>query len=1338
MTVRVTTLSAGSGTSGSASGSVSGLTKYYMGLGQRGELLHEPATPGLVSYYGAVPGEWHGRGAETLGLSGEVRSGDFAALLEGGTKDGLLLGRRFNDTSARAFDTTFSLPKDVSVLWALADPDTRATIESAFTQSVNAVLDGVERRAVSRMRVEGEIVPVATNGITVAKVFEHTSRAGDPALHCHAIIFSKTECADGVWRALDARELKWDQQALSAQFHRGFEAELSTRLGVEWGTRTQWAAAPLAGFPGGLAETFSARTGDVEAEIERRVGRFETDMGRSPTARETHRLQREAVTATRPDKHAATAVLDASAATSFHGLWQTKATDTGFAIDQVLTNTLHRTVAIPLSLVDMQAVINEALRGVSAGRSSWRVGELSRELSRALPSGIALTADGVVSWSWDQAEALCAEHCIDLTQQPGHASHMRRYTTETILTQEHSILDFVDQTSTRADHRPNIPDLGEGSGLSLPQQQAASRLAGVEPIVIVEGPAGTGKTTSLTTGVRSLQGQGRFVFGVAPSAQAASVLSKETGIETDSIAKLLYEHQRPEGPKPAWVLPTKATLIVDEAGMASTPDLAALASLAAKHDWRLVLVGDPRQLSAVGRGGMLDHLIRSRPDLVTTLDTVHRFKNIWEQDASLRLRRGDTTVISEYDTQNRVVRSDDPLVEAVRVWDQARATGSTALMAPDNDTVEQLNALAQQVRMDRGELSASTAPGRSGGIRVGDQVVTRLNDRRLGVKNREAWTVTNIRGASIGLVNRDGVTTVPKVWAVENLELGYAATAHGRQGATVDVAIAVHTMDHGLDREGLYVAMTRGRLNNLIITDHADPVGALEEALTRSWGDTPAISHTPVEKGLLEHNTPHQPELVQQQLDIPTQPDIPAQSLGVEPDTITPEPAAPQAIDTAPTPEPPVIQQPAPQPPELEQPVPEQPIVTGVQAQTPSIPTPPPFSHRQEPESEPVVWVGDQLRDRLETLNTDLDAAQHVQQVATTARWELEPAVTGWQNQASTAQQRINHLQDRVGWIDNRLGELDANPVKRFRNRDEFGSLTTERRAAEAELTTMRRSLTNSRDLVDKATPTLVELRNTQNQAQRVTRSAETRVQETKTEILDTVATSGQRPQPTGPQQVLTRTELRSLAEQRTGLEQEFQAAGNGRGTMRRVLIYAQNEVHTLSDDRTDLTDEIRGVDAQVESLSSSRVSRFRNREQIESLGEQRAGLVVQVTGVDTQLDKAGVKLERVKAGVRVMDTKCTGVERSVQGRIDRVDGLFGGDVRARVMNMEATLWADPAATAGMAAPTVGNLSDWFGLAAKFAQHEALSPGTSMSLSRGDELLMDRGPDLDRGYGIER
>ena len=141
-------------------------------------------------------------------------------------------------------------------------------------------------------------------------------------------------------------------------------------------------------------------------------------------------------------------------------------------------------------------------------------------------------------------------------------------------------------------------------------------------MVLVVDPAGTGKTTAMRPAVEQSQVDGQVVFGVAPSAIAAGVLSAETGVVADTIDKLLTEH-RSGRPHPRFDLPVGSTVIVDEAGMLGTAKLANLIRLAEDRVWRVALVGDPLLFFSVGQGGMFGMLVDTHGGI--ELDHVHRF-----------------------------------------------------------------------------------------------------------------------------------------------------------------------------------------------------------------------------------------------------------------------------------------------------------------------------------------------------------------------------------------------------------------------------------------------------------------------------------------------------------------------------------------------------------------------------------------------------------------------------------------------------------------------------------------------------------------------------------------
>ncbi len=835
MTVRVTTLK------GAAAG------RYY--------------TEQLPSYYldaGEPPGRWYGRAAVMLGLEGVVDDDAFLAVMAGQDPEtGRDLGRRFGEGSVRGFDATFSAPKSVSVLFAIADEQLGRQVTEAHDRAVDAVLSWVESQAHTRMRQRGHVVTVDADGIVAGVFRQHTSRRLDPQLHTHAVIANRVKAPDGRWLALDARTLKMDQRTLSGLYHASLRAELTRRLGVSWQPAMHGISEMVGVDPEVVAE-FSQRSREVEDRVAVKLDRFRTVLDREPTLRERWRLEREAVLDSRPAKgHSHTAG-------ELHEGWRIRLAGLGFEPHATVTGTVGR-VRRPAGLdrQTMTAMVNGALEELAQRQSTWRPAELVRELAAQVPTHVTVQPDQLCGFLQELADHIAATRCVDLSppvpegavlrcdgRPISEAAVDRSLTIRSILDEEEQILEWA-QRQRRFGGMVDVPPIDLNvQGLTPGQVAACAAVTGMAPLQLIVGPAGSGKTTALTPAIHYLQHRRLRVFGVAPTATAADVLATETSMTADTLDKLLYEHTRHDRtPRAEYDLPRLSTIIVDEAGTVPTPKLAALVRLADEKQWRVVMVGDPRQFSAVGRGGMFAHLIDTHGAI--ELDHIHRFTHRWEADTSLRLRSGDLTVIGDYQRHGRLHDGtpDEMETAIVDAWNQARQRGqSVVLMANTNTTVHRLNQLAQHHRIATGEINP-TGPAldvRGQRLLVGDQVVTRRNqrtlrtDRGLMVKNRDHWTIDRIHpDGGVTVTGRTGTVRLPADYAAEDLELGYAQTSHATQGRTVDTALLL------IDHRGLYTPLTRGRHINhayIITGEHETAVDVLTQTLTRNWIDQPATT----------------------------------------------------------------------------------------------------------------------------------------------------------------------------------------------------------------------------------------------------------------------------------------------------------------------------------------------------------------------------------------------------------------------------------------------------------------------------------------------------------------
>lgn len=867
----MTTISGGVGT-GAAVG------RYYDQLVERQkdvDRAREAAGFGgrVGGYYESVSGAfWMGAGAERLGLEGAPGRHQIARLVDGFGADGEQLGRKFGESSARAFDVTFSVQKEVSVLWAAAGPEVREVIEQAMVDAATAVLaDQVGARAATRMRTgpddellaaDGRPVMVPAEGPAVAIVPEFTSRLGDPQLHVHGLVSSKVwEPTTQRWLALEARELKQDQRAMSGMFHGGLETELSRRLGVTWGAREYRYARTIDGIDDSLVGVFSRRSVDVDERLEQKLERFEETLGHAPTPQQRWKLEREAAVDSRPSKGAE--LLD------FEGWRSTISGHTGMTADELVRSvTGNQDLTRTVSGHQLNDMIAATIGELSDTKSSWSRGDFKAEFTRVLPTGLAVTPAQLVEFVNTQTDA-ALDRLLPVSADTVDVP-LRRWTTSDVLDQEARILEFVDH-ATSVDVAPNVT-VGDYAPEWIDDLQlaAAARVASRSDFEVVVGLAGAGKTSMLTAAVESFHVDGRDVFGLAPSSTAAEVLGTEVAMPTENVTKFLWEHTtRDGGPSEEYELEPGGTLIIDEAGMVSTPQWDHLTQLAQTNGWRIVAVGDGYQFSAVGRGGIFDHLTNTIPDhRISRLEQVHRFNNTWEGPASAAIRQGDATALDVYERHDRIIATGDrSLVDVVTglYMDRHDLGVEVGVFAATNHQVDELNTAIQQALATRGHLGKAVA---GTGFHIGDQIETRRNDRNLTtdqgqyVKNRDRWTITQAtKGGALTVNGKTGTVRLPADYVSSHVNLAYAQTSHGSQGRTI-TGTSIYAYDPDIaptDRAGIYVPLTRGRTENLAVV-HADNVpiakAHLTDAISRRWIDSPAISHL--------HNNEQEPTLAEQ------------------------------------------------------------------------------------------------------------------------------------------------------------------------------------------------------------------------------------------------------------------------------------------------------------------------------------------------------------------------------------------------------------------------------------------------------------------------------------------
>ena len=550
---------------------------------------------------GQSPSEWQGKGAEALGLSGDVDRDQFRDLLDGKVADQQLGTTRDGKLEHRpGWDVTLSAPKSVSIMAEVAGD--RRLIAAHGAAAKTALAHVEQHTAATRIRDGGNVNREATGNLVIASFQHGTSRAQDPQLHTHNVILNATKGEDGIWRSLEPRAIYQLQKQIGAIYRQ--ELALKVReLGYEIETGKD-SMFEIKGVSGDVLAAFSTRSAEIEAALgERGTSRDEASAAEKQIAALD---TRQAKVAADP----ASLVAD----------WRETASGVGFGAEARLA--LVREAEARAASVDHRAIMG--IQGDSAAsravtHAADKLGERQSVFSTAaLQEEAGRIGLGKVSYT-QIGEAIAAAtkqgELIDRTFQDRRGAEFAGFTTRANVETETKMLRIeaegrgtlspIASPLAAAKAVANASAQGERAGHSwnTDQRTAAEQLlTSHNRITALQGYAGTAKTTTvLATFAREAEARGVPIVALAPTASAAMVLGEALRARSDTVARHLLSPERPQQGQPAaW--------IVDEASLLSARDTARLFDLAEKQNARVILVGDVKQLGSVEAGASFAQL----------------------------------------------------------------------------------------------------------------------------------------------------------------------------------------------------------------------------------------------------------------------------------------------------------------------------------------------------------------------------------------------------------------------------------------------------------------------------------------------------------------------------------------------------------------------------------------------------------------------------------------------------------------------------------------------------------------------------------------------------------
>ena len=619
-----------------------------------------------------------------LADGGKVDSSDFHRLYNGFAPDtgAKLTQNAGSERRSAGLDLTFSADKSVSALWAIADPELRSEIEKAHNDAARVALEETVLRhcAYTRIRNRDGDIEVLPADISAA-MFQHgTSRDNDPQLHTHCVIFNAARThRDGKYRALHQHPVYTWMKAAGAVYRNALAWSLQERLGIrmeQYGKDGEFTR--IAGIPDDLIGHWSKRRAAI-IEAAREMG-F-TVEGNAPRAAAANKITRAGKS---PDNDPEIR----------HRRWRGEADDF-IEREALIASLLGKSEEITQEQVRaLTEVLEDLPERLTREEAVFRLPDIVERVGNATAG---LLGRDAVATSIERV--LLSPEVVRLTRQPRSAegradmAHTRLYSTRHNLQMEQEVRDTA-------------AGMAAGTGHSLSAQAIEAKVAGLLEagyplseeqitairsvtssggrVAIIEGAAGSGKTTTLRPIADLYREHGQSIIATAVAWRTAVALGNDVDARPFCVDKLLRLAARG-----GIDIDGNTTIIVDEAGMLSTRQAHHILQLSERHGAKIVFAGDTQQQQPVEAGPGLrlirdavgsvrvDRIRRQKADLEDILVHVHgatpetaRFR------AELMGEQERDRILGDYETMNEKPRFTPWQVaasEALRDGDAASA-----------------------------------------------------------------------------------------------------------------------------------------------------------------------------------------------------------------------------------------------------------------------------------------------------------------------------------------------------------------------------------------------------------------------------------------------------------------------------------------------------------------------------------------------------------------------------------------------------------------------------------------------------------------------------------------
>ena len=537
-------------------------------------------------------GVWHGKAAETLGLTGSVDRASFVSLAnKENPRNDIPLFQRKSPKARVANDFTISAPKSVSILYHLNKDD---RVMKAFEDSVEDTMKEIESHVETRVR-KGGVDEDRHTGNMVYSTFIHTTSRDvngvpDPQLHAHNTVFNLTyDNTEDRWKALQMRKAFKYQGYYTAYFR----TQLANRLqSLGYDVRRTRNGFEVEGIDRETIETFSRRTEQIEKlaeEYDVKDPKKKAKLGRQSREAKTNRYNsnelRQVWTETLGDKRAArlrSITTEAQQRQPRQDAEYQKNT-LRESFNYALGNFLERySVADEFKLKTL--ALQKGIGGVTLDSLNAHIANLSQagQIITASLSGAAIVTT---------AKAIQDERDVVQFVKSGNQSELSYFAPNQTI-----------ESTQLTDH----------------QKQAVDHVwKSNDKVVGIKGGAGTGKTTLMKEVVRGIEATDKRVLALAPTSQATKDLDENFNALT--VQRFIVDPASQD-------LIKDGVMWIDEAGLVGTQQMKKLFDIADTQNARIILTGDSSQHSSVKRGDTF-RLLQEEGLSTVELSEIHRQKN---------------------------------------------------------------------------------------------------------------------------------------------------------------------------------------------------------------------------------------------------------------------------------------------------------------------------------------------------------------------------------------------------------------------------------------------------------------------------------------------------------------------------------------------------------------------------------------------------------------------------------------------------------------------------------------------------------------------------------------